>query len=359
MDNVHAVIMAGGVGSRFWPKSRKALPKQFLSLFGKETLIQSVGNRILPLIPAERIWIVTTREQSHYIQQQLEWVRGTNILYEPVGKNTAPALGLAALHIHQHDPDALMIVLPSDHLIMYPEKFLNIIERGVSLVREHRNSLATIGIDPTYPATGYGYIQRGEKISGPENGVYTVRAFAEKPTPEIARQFFENGEFLWNSGIFIWHTETILNYIEELMPDLYHALIEIKKSFAGGSVDEVTDKVYRQIKNVSIDYGVMERASQVLVIEGQFGWSDVGSWEEVYNLSPKDEQGNVLKGPVLAKTCQNIYVEADDRIIALVGVDDLVVVDTHDALLICNRHKTQDVKWLVEKLKRENKKNIL
>ncbi len=358
MENTYAVIMAGGAGTRFWPKSRKALPKQYLNLFGKETMIQMVAKRLHNLLPKERIYVVSTKEQEPLLRSQLDWLPPLNIIYEPFGKNTAPCIGLSAIFLNHRDPDAVMIVLPADHLIRNTERFLEILSEGVSLVREFPNALTTIGIQPTYPATGYGYIQKGDKVDGHDE-VYQVRAFAEKPTLDVAEKFFASGEFFWNSGIFIWQTKTILTYLESLMPDLYQGLCQIKAAMDKDNLPQVIETVYKQIRSDSIDYGVMEKASNVLVLKGDFGWSDVGSWEEVYNISEKDADGNVVKGKPIYKDVTNSYIEVGDRVVAVIGVDDLIIVDTEDALLICKKDKSQEVKWVVEKLKHQRLKKYL
>ena len=209
-----------------------------------------------------------------------------------------------------------------------------------------------------FSATGYGYIQRGNKISGAESKAFRVRAFAEKPTQDVANTFFASGEFLWNSGIFIWRAKTVLDYIEQLMPDLYQGLCQIEEAIGTKRLEKVTETVYKQIFSESIDYGVMEHARHVLVLEGDFGWNDIGSWDAVYEMSEKCAKGNVVRGQPILKDVRNSYVEVNsDRVVSLVGVDDLIVVDTPDALLICKRNKSQDVKWVVEKLKHNGQKS--
>ena len=359
MDKTFALIMAGGSGTRFWPKSRARLPKQYLKLTGKESMVQAVGRRFRQLLDDERIMVVTTKDQEALIKQHLPWLKEENLIFEPVGKNTAPCIGLSAIHIASRDPEAVMIVAPADHLIIDQEKYLHVLQNGVKLVREYPNSLVTIGIEPTYPATGYGYIQRGERIECDCGKAYRVKTFAEKPNPETAESFFASGEFLWNSGTFIWRADTILKYLDDLMPDLYDSLLKIKAVLGTPQLYPVTERVYKEIFSESIDYGVMEYASDVLVLEGNFGWSDLGSWQEVYKISPKDQDGNVIKGEPILRNVSNSYVEAGDRIVALVGVKDLVVVDTPDAILICHREHSQDVKWVVEKLKHLGKEAAL
>lgn len=359
MKRTYAVIMSGGVGSRFWPKSRNSLPKQYLNLFGKDTLIQTVAQRLQRLLPQNRIFVVSTQSQLDLIKKQLPWLNPSQLILEPFGKNTAPCIGLAAIHLQKMDPDAIMIVLPADHLISNTEKFVQVLNDAVALIRKHPNALMTIGIEPTYPATGYGYIQRGEPLQ--EDGIraFRVRAFAEKPTLEVAQQFFSTGEFLWNSGIFIWRADTILHYIEDLMPDLFAGLKEIRLALATPSYPKVLERVYKQIYSDSIDYGIMEHASYVIVLEGRFGWSDVGSWEEVYNISEKDADGNILIGDPIVKDVSNCYIEAGQRVVAVIGLKDFIVIDTADALLICHRSQCQEVKWVVEKLKHTGLQKVL
>ncbi len=335
------------------------MPKQFLALFDDKSLLQHAVERIEPLVSVQNSWIVSTRSQENLIHMQCPHIPKENTIFEPFGKNTAPCIGLAALQLFHRDPESLMIVLPSDHLIVNTQKFIDILRDGIRLAEQHRNSLLTIGIHPTFPATGYGYIQRGKEIDTDteHRQAFKVRAFAEKPSHEIAETFFNSKEFLWNSGIFIWRTETILMYLEELMPNLYASLMEIKEALFTQKEAQVKERVYRQIRSESIDYGIMEHASEVLVLQGDFGWSDVGSWEQVYEIEKwiqNPESGNVFKGLVVDKGVNNCYVESNHRLISLLGVKDLVIIDTPDALLICNRNQTQDVKWLVEKLKHEN-----
>jgi mannose-1-phosphate guanylyltransferase len=359
MENTYALIMAGGVGSRFWPKSRNCSPKQYLTLVGTHSMLQAAARRMRSLVSKKRIFVVTTLAQHDILQRQLPWIAPDHLIVEPFGKNTAPCIGLSAIHIQSADPDAVMIVLPADHLISDEKAFHALLRRGVELVYEHPGALITIGIEPAYPATGYGYIQRGRLIESRAGRAFQVRAFAEKPNREVAEQFFHSGEFLWNSGIFIWRVQTILNYLEELMPDLYDSLCTIRSALGSPDLASVTEKTYKQIYSDSIDYGVMEKAKDVYVLEGDFGWSDLGSWEEVYNVSDKDQNGNVVKGEPILKGVRGCYIESDKRQIAMIGAENLIVVDTPDALLICDREHSQDVKWLVEKLKQNGLENLL
>ncbi len=356
MEKSYALIMAGGIGSRFWPKSRQKVPKQFLSLVDQNSMIQSVAERIRSMVADNRIYVVSTSEHVPLLQKQLSWLLPSQVIAEPFGKNTAPCIGLSALFLLQRDPDAVMIVLPADHLVQKAENFRQTLAHGVQLVRQNPGALVTIGITPSYAATGYGYIQKGATL---QDNVFRVRRFTEKPKLSKATAMYQSGDFLWNSGIFIWRAQTILDRIRTFMPELYRGLQEISPAMGPQNVKKKIRHVYKKVKAESIDYGVMEHAENVLVIEGNFGWNDVGSWEEVYKTLDKDSNGNVLKGHTILKDVKNSYVETSGRLVAVVGVENMIVVDTPDALLICAREKSQDVKWIVEKLKKSGQKNHL
>jgi mannose-1-phosphate guanylyltransferase len=338
--------MAGGIGSRFWPKSRRAMPKQFLPLIRQESMIQGVVNNISGLIPHERIYAVTTKGQVPLICNHLPWIETDQIIVEPIGRNTAPCICLAALTLSQIDPEATMIILPADHNISDIDTFNRAIKESIEQINERPEFLMTIGIKPTYPATGYGYIHRGVELT--RNGIFRVNSFIEKPNRKLANTYFQDGHYYWNSGMFLWKVQTILKNFQSLMPVLYQRMMEVVTS-----QDNMTiDAIYQQIESQSIDYGIMEKARDVLMIEGDFGWSDVGSWDEVFQMRPKDSEGNVIIGSVILKDVKDSYVETvTGRLVAIVGVQDLIVVDTKDALLICRREQTQEVKWVVERLK--------
>ncbi|MCG8604968.1 mannose-1-phosphate guanylyltransferase [bacterium] len=353
-----ALIMAGGSGTRFWPKSRERHPKQLLNIYGERTMLQNTMDRLRPLISDQDTFVISTESQGVKIREQLPLLPAQNLIIEPKGKNTAPAIGLAALHIQRLDPEAVMVVLPSDHLITDTEKFIKTLRVGEEAAQN--GQLVTIGIEPAYPATGYGYIQVNEKIEiHDEVSILKVKTFAEKPNLATARRFLNSGEFLWNSGIFIWKVQAILNEIEEHLPHLYDSLMEIKPTIGTANEVETVSRVYCQIKSISIDYGVMEYAKEVSVLGGKFGWNDLGSWDEVYKYSDKDKDSNVLVGNHLVKESKHCYVEAPRKSVALLGVDNLIVVDTEDAILICPRDRAQDVKELVEMAKRKNMDHLL
>lgn len=351
---MYALIMAGGVGTRFWPASRGQRPKQLLSIFGKNTMIQDTLSRLDALVPDDQIFIVSVSTQKDLILGQLPQLKPEQIIVEPRGKNTAACIGLSALYIRRRDPEAVMAVLPADHLIKREKAFRKVLKAG-EIIAGKRDCLVTIGILPTYPATGYGYIQHAseelERLVGVP--VYSVKTFAEKPTREAAERFIASGDFLWNSGIFIWKVKTILSEIEEKMPDLYDGLCEIDAHIGKSREAEIIEKVYKQIRNISIDYGVMEKAQKVIVLKSDFGWSDVGSWKEVFKLRIKDKNNNAVDGTFIPIDTHNCYVSSPRKLVATIGIENLIVVDTEDALLLCHIDRSEEVKELVEIIKRK------
>jgi len=344
----YAVIMAGGIGSRFWPASRKEHPKQFLDVFGNGTLIQNTVARLQGLIPPERCLVVTHERYVDQTQKQLPAVPDENILAEPISRNTAPCITYAAATLTDRDPDATMVVLPADHVIGDVEQFHDTLEVATDAAQES-GALVTIGIEPTYPATGYGYIQYDGDPADEELRACPVRTFAEKPDPSTAERFIDSGDFLWNSGMFIWRADTILDQVETHLPDAHKAFAPVRKAGADVDADTLT-KAFQESPRISIDYGVMEQADTVYVVPGSFEWNDVGDWRAVYDLSDKDDHGNVIEGNVIMQDSSRCYVQAGDRIVVLVGIHDMVVVDTDDAVLVCNRESAQQVKQVVEYL---------
>jgi mannose-1-phosphate guanylyltransferase len=354
-----AVIMAGGVGTRFWPKSRAKLPKQLLNIVGKKTLIQSSVARIQPIIPDKKIFVVATKQQKEGILNQLPMLKPENLLLEPKGKNTAPCIGLASLYLNRINPDEVMVVLPADHLIQNDQGFVETLRHAEVLARQS-DLLVTIGIKPNYPATGYGYIQYNGQLSAfTEFPAFKVKTFAEKPDLKTAERFIESGDFLWNSGMFLWKVSKILKAIEEFMPDLYDSLMEIDRAIGTPDEDAVLQRVYCQIKGNSIDYGVMEHAQNVGVLQADFEWNDVGSWEEVYKISPKDDNKNVVRGKHILRDVHECLIDSPDKVIAAIGIRNIVLVDTGDALLVCRKDLAQQVKEVVEIMKRKNMDEVL
>ncbi len=356
---VFAVIMAGGVGSRFWPRSKKEKPKQLLKIFGENTMIQDTVNRLKGIVDIKNILIVTNQLQTPRLKKQLPDLPSENIIVEPFGKNTAPCIGLAAMIVKNRCKDSVMMVLPADHLINDKEKFQATLNFAVQEA-EKKKGLLTIGIQPTRPETGYGYIQIDDESLNNENKnlIGKVKTFAEKPNYETAKRFVEAGDFLWNSGMFIWHTEAILNEIKIYMSDLYDGLLKIEEAIQSNTLESTIVEVYGMVKSTSIDYGVMEKSRSVFCIKGEFDWNDVGSWEAVYQISEKDENENVKIGDVYLSKTKGSYIYSPHKFAAVLGVSDLIIIDASESLLVCRREDSQKVKQIVDYLKM-NKKNHL
>ncbi len=348
---LYAVIMAGGIGSRFWPESRKARPKQFINVFGEATLIQNTVARLQGLIPPERCFVVTHERYIDQTQHQLPAVPPENILAEPISRNTAPCIAYAAVKLQALDPEATMLVLPADHLIENVQRFHEVVRVAAEKAQEP-GSLVTIGITPTHPSTGYGYIQYdGDAPIDPDvTQAFPVRTFAEKPDIATAERFLDSGDFLWNSGMFIWQADSILGEMEKHLPDAHKAFMPVCDVLGTEKEGAAVYRAFQDSPRISIDYGVMERAKKVYVVPGSFGWSDVGDWRTVYQLSPKDDHGNALKGNVIVHDSSRCYVQTDERLVVLIGIHDAIVVDTDDALLVCQRERTQGVKNVVDYL---------
>ncbi len=347
---VYAVIMAGGIGSRFWPKSRQSRPKQFLNVFGPSTLIQNTVSRLQGLIPPERCLIVTHERYVEQTHEQLPAVPAENILAEPISRNTAPCIAYAAAQLLARDPDATMVVLPADHLIQNVKEFHRVLQVAIDKAQEP-GALVTIGITPTHPETGYGYIQfDGSTAGGDTPRPCAVRTFAEKPDLHTAESFLDSGDFLWNSGMFIWRADTIMGQLKEHLPDAFDAFVPYRAAIAAPNERDVLTEAFQKSPKISIDYGVMERAKSVYVVPGSFGWSDVGDWRAVYGLSDKNEHGNAIQGNVIVHDSSRCLVQGNDRLVVLVGIHDAVVVDTDDAVLICNTESAQQVKNVVDYL---------
>lgn len=344
-----ALIMAGGRGERFWPRSRKSLPKQFLSLTGDgRTMIQLTVERILPLVDMEDIFIATNKDYKELVKKQLPNLPEENILCEPVGRNTAPCIGLGAMHIAKKYEDALMMVLPSDHLIKYNSMFVSTLKEACRIAEENTN-LVTIGITPDYPETGYGYIKFNPEVSKGQS--FEVDRFVEKPSLEVAKEYLATEEYLWNSGMFVWKTSTILKNIELFMKDIYEGLVRIKDSIGTADQEAVLEKEFTAFRSESVDYGIMEKAENIYTIPGTFGWDDVGSWLAVERIRKSNESGNVVSGNIITVNSKNCIIEGSKKLIATVGLEDLIIVDTDDATLICAKQSAGDIKKVLENLK--------
>lgn len=344
-----ALIMAGGRGERFWPKSRKNLPKQFLSLTGDgKTMIQLTVERILPLVNMEDIYIATNRDYKELVRTQLPEIPEENILCEPIGRNTAPCIGLGAVHISRKYEDAIMMVLPSDHLIKYNQMFVNTLKQGCETAEKGPN-LVTIGITPNYPETGYGYIKfLPDQMDG---HAYVVDRFVEKPNLEVAKEYLATEQYLWNSGMFMWKISTILDNLKQFMPSIYNGLQIIKSAIGTDDEETVLETEFTAFPSESIDYGIMEKAKNIFILPGTFGWDDVGSWLAVGRIRKSNEQGNVVNGNIITVGTKNCIIEGGKKLIATVGLEDLIIVDTPDATLICEKNSAGDIKKVLENLK--------
>jgi mannose-1-phosphate guanylyltransferase len=362
--SIHAVILAGGRGTRFWPRSRTTTPKQLLSIIGKGTMLEQTVARLRPLVAPDHIWTVTNAEQDREVRKQVPKNSRRRVLVEPVGRNTAAAIGLAAFHIrHAAKGDALMAVLPADHYIAQTREYLRIVAAALNVARE-ASRMVVLGILPTRPETGFGYIERLEAAIGVRGiSVYPVRRFTEKPALETAKQYLASGNYQWNAGMFFWRVSTLLGALEKHLPQTYSSLERIAATIGKRKYAAQLRKVYPKLENISVDYAILEKATQdgamprVLVIPAEVGWSDIGSWEAVYELLARTADDNVLLGPAHTMDSSGNFISSPGKFVAAIGVRDLVVVDTDDALLICPRHRAQDVgkivKWLeAQKLKR-------
>lgn len=356
MDHTWAVVMAGGVGSRFWPASRKRTPKQLLDLVGSgRTMIADTVERLKPDVPPERVLVVTGRVTVDAVAEALPELPPENILAEPEGRNTAPCIGWAALHVRRRDPDGVLAVMPSDHLVAERRAFLDAVRTAVGAARE--GSLVTFGIAPDRPETGFGYIEMGEELRA---GVRRVRRFVEKPDLETAERYLEAGNFTWNSGMFFFAAGRVLAEIERQMPDLHRGLAEIDEALGRGEEKETLERIFPSLPSQSIDYGVMEGAEEIACVPADFGWSDLGSWEAAYELSERDGDDNAVGSDAVVVDSRGCLARAPaGKLVALVGVENVVAVDTGDALLICRRERAQKVKQVVNALKDEGRDDLL
>jgi len=361
LDHYYAVIMAGGGGTRLWPLSRQAHPKQTLSLFDERSLFQTSVERLDGLFPPERILVVTVETQAQDLQEQVPVIPAENYLIEPMPRGTASVVGLAALALQQRDPQAVMAILTSDHYIRDESRFRELLKTAYDVAED--GFLVTLGVEPTFAATGYGYIQRGECI-GEYDGidVYKVLRFKEKPNEAQAKRLLEAGDHSWNSGMFMWRVEDIMKEFAHQMPALAQSLDEISTEWGSSKQKEVLQRVWPELKPETIDYGIMEGANKVAVIPATgLGWSDVGSWDSLFDLLEGDENGNIVMGGehVGLDTSESlIYVTQKRRLIVTIGVDDLVVVDTGDVLLVCRKDQAQRVRQVVKHLKENGQEYI-
>ena len=344
-----AVIMAGGRGERFWPRSRTAKPKQFLSLTAdKETMLQKTVNRLKPLLEMDAIYVVTNQRYAALVQEQLPELPAENILPEPCSRNTAPCIGLAAAVIQKRCGEAMMLVLPSDHLIRYESLYVDTLRQAIA-VAEQGERLVTIGIPPTYPETGYGYIRFANRSESHMPGVYPVEKFVEKPDLDTAKEYLAAHCYLWNSGMFVWKSSTILHNLEQFLPTVYAGSMEIAAADGTDAFSDTLERVYEGFPSESVDYGIMEKADNVYVSLGDFGWSDLGTWGSLYDLSPKDEAGNVaLKcKSLIYNSKDNIVVLPDNKLAVIDGLEGYLIAESDNVLLICKKDEEHTIRKYV------------
>jgi mannose-1-phosphate guanylyltransferase len=362
---LHAVIMAGGSGTRFWPASRSLRPKQLLALTGQQTMLQSTVTRLDGLMPRDRIWIATGKTLADPIAEQLSDVPRENILVEPCKRDTAACIGLAALALLQKDPEAVMAVMPSDHVITETGSFQQALLAADELVRERPERFVTFGIKPTYPAESFGYIERGEALdnkwpAAAGLNLYRVAKFREKPAATVAREYVESGRFYWNSGIFVWSARTILASLNHHQPELARRLQAIQNAWGRAEFATVLDREFSAIRGISIDYAVMEHARDVVVIEAPFAWDDVGSWQAIARLEGADAEGNTVRAKHLGiNTSGTIVRSDDDHLIVTLGLRDCIVVRTKDATLIARKQDEESIRQVVKSLEEKEWKEYL
>ena len=350
--NIYVAIMAGGIGSRFWPVSRVGHPKQFLDILGTgKTLIQQTFERFAGLVPAENIYVVTANEYLEITKEQLPELPVENIIGEPFRKNTAPCIAYISFKLQQLNPEGSLIIAPADHLILQEDKFLEVCSEALGFVN-HFNALLTIGIKPAYPNTGYGYIQHDDAPATP--GVHKVKTFTEKPNLELAKTFLASGDFLWNSGIFIWKIKNGLDAFQKHMPEMYELFLSDEEKLNTDEEKAVIETIYPQCPNTSIDFGVMEKANNVYVIPSSFGWSDLGTWNSAWENMEKDYFENAVAGEkvIVFDTNKCVVHVPDEKLVVLQGLEDFIVADTKDVLLICKKDKEQEIKEYVAEVKR-------
>ena len=352
---IFAVIMAGGGGTRFWPLSRKETPKQLLNLSGRDAMVNETIARLRRVAERENVFIVTNRTQAEKMAAlTADRLPAENILKEPSARNTGACVGYAAMKIYKTYGDGVMVVTPSDAYIRDEAEYARVLQTAVRAAEES-DALVTVGITPTFPATGYGYIN----FTKSGEAVKKVRKFVEKPDLATAERYVSSGDYVWNSGVFVWKASVILEKFKTLLPDIYADLETIAAAFGTPDEEKVLNEVYPKIRSISVDYGIMEKADGILVVPGEFGWNDVGSWDMMNVLHKEDGQGNIAVGDALLIDSKNTTVYSSGRLVAVVGADDLVVVETPDAVMVCPRSKAQDVKKIVDALKEQNRTDKL
>jgi mannose-1-phosphate guanylyltransferase len=358
-EHLYALIMAGGTGSRLWPLSREDRPKQLLPLIGERTMFQVAVERLAPLFTPARIFVVAGRKHMDLLKAQDSGIPDENFVVEPMGRGTAPAIALGAIHLRRRDPDAIMAVLTADHHIADEAGFRRVLAAAAQVAG--RGHLVTLGVTPDYPATGYGYIERGETVESVDNMLaYSVVAFREKPSAIVAERFLADGRHSWNSGMFIWRVDRFLVELARTMPEFSTQLEQIDRALGGAEEAETLAAIWPRVASQTVDYGVMEKARDVVVIPIDIGWSDVGSWASLMEILPGDENGNVaVHAEHMAIDSHNVLVHGRGRLVATVGLNDAIVIDTDDAVLVCRKDDAEGVKQIVERLKKEGRSQYL
>jgi mannose-1-phosphate guanylyltransferase len=362
IEHTYAVIMAGGGGTRLWPISRKESPKQLLPLLGNESMFQSTVARLEKLFPHERILVVTVEQQARVMQEQVPSIPKENYLIEPAPRGTASVVALAAAVLKRRDPQAVMAIQTADHHIRNQDLFQYLIRTAFEVA--NREYLVTLGITPTFPSTGYGYIQQGDELDGEyKYPVYAVKRFVEKPDEATAQRLLRSGDHSWNSGMFVWRADAILAEVQKQMPDLFRAVDEISSAWDTAQKEDVIQRLWHDLQSQTVDYGIMEKAERVAVLPaGGLGWSDVGSWDSLFEVLMPDMNGNVsVNSQHLPLDTHNalVYSVNDQRLVVTIGMDDVVVVDAGDVLLVCKTDQSQKVKNIVEHLKKHNQEKFL
>jgi len=361
MEHYYALIAAGGQGTRLWPMSRAKVPKQMLPLIDNDTIFQTSIKRIQALFRPENIFVVTARDYAAELQQEAPHIPSGNFIMEPYGKNTAPALALALAYIQERDPNATVAILTADHYISNPEKFCRVLEAAFHVAQGDK--IVTLGISPSHPATGFGYIQQGDAIAEVNHfKVYHSKRFTEKPNSVRATQFLASGEYSWNSGMFIWKVRHAMRDLERYQPAMYALFSYLQTVFGSSDYEQILDDIWEKLPKLSIDFAIMEKADNIAVIPVDIGWSDIGSWSSLYDILPQDNFGNCIKGEA---TDNRVILDTRDmlvysnRLTVAIGVESIVVVDTDDVLLICHKDRTQDVKQVVNYLKENGSEEYL
>ncbi|MEG0180811.1 MAG: mannose-1-phosphate guanylyltransferase [Romboutsia sp.] len=355
---IYNVIMAGGGGTRFWPLSRQEVPKQLINLSGEDALINETINRIESLAKKEDLFIVTNEKQLDALKDIVkDKCIFKNILPEPCARNTAAAIGFAAFNIMKKYGDGVMCVYPADHYIKDEEGFIKVLNKAIDVAKDN-DKLVTIGINPTFPSTGYGYIKFDQNITV-GGSAYDVIEFVEKPNFEVAKGYVESKKYVWNSGMFVWKVSKILEDFKRYLPKVYDRLELLSDNLDTDDEAEAISNIYPTIPSISIDYGIMERSNDVVVVPGDFGWNDVGSWDSLGAIYPTDEEGNIKRGENITIDTKNSIIYSDDKLVTTIGVSDLIVVATNDAVMVCKKDKAQDVKKIVDVLKEKDRQEYI